>query len=80
MPQGSHAPELKKYLDKKLSVKMNGKRHVTGILRGFDQFMNITLDQATEDVNNEKHDIGIVVIRGNSIELIECLEPLEIKK
>lgn len=59
---------------------MNGKRHVTGILRGFDQFMNITLDQATEDVNNEKHDIGIVVIRGNSIELIECLEPLNIKK
>lgn len=63
------------------SVKLNGKRHVTGILRGFDQFMNITLDQAVEDVSaTEKREIGIVVIRGNSIELLECLEPLDIKK
>lgn len=43
-------------------VKLNGGRHVTGVLRGFDPFMNIVLDEAIENVsNNEKHNIGMVV-------------------
>ena len=52
-----------------------------GVLRGFDQFMNITLDQTVEVVApGEQRAIGMVIIRGNSIELLECLEPLEIRK
>ena len=35
----------KKYLDKKLIVKMNGGRKVSGIMIGFDHFMNIVLDR-----------------------------------
>ncbi len=63
------------------TVKLNGKRHVIGVLRGFDQFMNITLDQTVEVVApGEQREIGMVIIRGNSIELLECLEPLEIRK
>ena len=38
------APDLKQYMDKELSLKLNGNRTVTGTLRGFDQFMNIVLD------------------------------------
>jgi small nuclear ribonucleoprotein G len=57
---------------------MNGKRNVTGVLRGFDPFMNITLDQAVEEAT--KNNLGIIVIRGNSIELIECLEPIDFSK
>ena len=34
-------PELKKYLDRRLCVKLNAGREVTGVLRGFDQFMNL---------------------------------------
>merc|ERR1711998_336906 len=37
-------PDLRKYMDKKLAIKLNGNRHVTGTLRGFDQFLNIVLD------------------------------------
>ena len=37
-------------MDKKLSVKLNANRHVTGVLRGFDQFMNIVLENAVEEV------------------------------
>ncbi len=37
----THPPELKKYMDKKLQLKLNGGRIVTGILRGFDPFMNL---------------------------------------
>lgn len=43
-------------------VKMNGGRQVTGVLRGFDAFMNIVLDEAIEEVSpTEKHAIGMVV-------------------
>ena len=65
-------PELKKYMDKKLSVTLNANRHVTGVLRGFDQFMNIVLDKTVDD--KDKADVGTVVIRGSSIVLVECLE------
>ena len=44
------------------SVKLNGGRHVTGVLRGFDPFMNLVLDEAVEEVSaQEKHNIGMVV-------------------
>jgi small nuclear ribonucleoprotein G len=71
-----------RYLDKQLSLKLNGRRVVTGVLRGFDSFMNVVLDDAREVVTNA-HDsrappvtteIGSCVIRGNSIMLIESLE------
>ena len=65
-------PELKKFMDKKLSVTLNANRQVTGVLRGFDQFMNIVLDQTTDD--REKTECGMVVIRGASIVLMEALE------
>ncbi len=45
-------------------VKLNGNRKVVGVLRGFDQYMNIVLDQSVEEVSaNEKNEIGMVVRR-----------------
>ncbi|KAI4472442.1 hypothetical protein M0802_016820, partial [Mischocyttarus mexicanus] len=41
----AHPPELKKYMDKRLSLKLNGGRQVIGILRGFDPFMNMVIDE-----------------------------------
>lgn len=37
----THPPELKKYMDKRMQLKLNGGRTVSGILRGFDPFMNL---------------------------------------
>jgi len=71
----AHIPELKKFMDKKMVVKLNGSRKVTGVLRGFDPFLNVVLDDAVEEVSaSEKHNIGMIVIRGNSIVMLECLE------
>ena len=51
-----------------------GNRVIKGILRGYDDFMNLVLDQAKEIVNgNENGHIGMTVIRGNSIVRIEQL-------
>jgi len=73
----AHPPEMKKYMDKKMHLKLNGNRKVSGILRGFDPFMNLVIDEAVEHTKTgEQIAIGMVVIRGNSIVLIETLERL----
>lgn len=49
-------------MDKTLSIKLNGNRRVRGVLRGFDQFMNITLEDSIEEVSaTEQNKIGMVV-------------------
>jgi|EP00900_Chrysochromulina_parva_P026207 small nuclear ribonucleoprotein G len=76
MPSGA-GPDLKKYMDKRLAIKLNGNRTINGTLRGFDQFMNLVLDETVEQVSaTEQNSIGMVVIRGNSIVMIEALEKL----
>ncbi|KAI8609447.1 small nuclear ribonucleoprotein G-like protein [Chytriomyces sp. MP71] len=71
------APELKKYMDKRLFLELNGSRKVSGVLRGFDPFMNIVLEDATEEIGaTNRVDIGMIVIRGNSIVVMEALEKI----
>ncbi|XP_075245010.1 small nuclear ribonucleoprotein G-like [Convolutriloba macropyga] len=73
----AHPPEMKKYMDKRLNVQLNGGRKVQGILRGFDPFMNIVMDESIEErKTGERFDIGMVVVRGNSIIMLEALEPV----
>uniref|UniRef100_A0A3B1IKU3 Small nuclear ribonucleoprotein G n=1 Tax=Astyanax mexicanus TaxID=7994 RepID=A0A3B1IKU3_ASTMX len=58
----AHPPELKKFMDKKLSLKLNGGRHVQGILRGFDPFMNLVVDDCLEmSPGGQQNTIGMVV-------------------
>lgn len=65
-------PELKKYMDKKVLVHLNGARSVTGQLKGYDLFLNIVLENTVD--HKEQIELGSSVIRGNSILSIECLE------
>lgn len=45
-----------------MMLKLNGGRAVTGILRGFDPFMNVVLDDTIEECkDNTKNNIGMVV-------------------
>ncbi|XVE61463.1 hypothetical protein DITRI_Ditri06bG0042500 [Diplodiscus trichospermus] len=64
MSRSGQPPDLKKYMDKKLQIKLNANRMVVGTLRGFDQFMNLVVDNTVE------------VIRGNSVVTVEALEPV----
>ncbi|XP_008304400.1 uncharacterized protein LOC103375882, partial [Stegastes partitus] len=44
-----------------LSVKLNGGRHVQGILRGFDPFMNLVVDDCLEmGPGGQQNTIGMV--------------------
>mmetsp|Transcript_30080 Transcript_30080/g.92023 ORF Transcript_30080/g.92023 Transcript_30080/m.92023 type:complete len:88 (-) Transcript_30080:697-960(-) len=71
----SKGPDLKRYMQKRLTIKLVGKRRVNGYLLGFDQFMNLVLEDAVEEVSKtERKEIGTVVLRGNSIENFELME------
>ncbi|KAF9136687.1 hypothetical protein KI688_007069 [Linnemannia hyalina] len=75
MSSKAATPELKKYMDKRVFIQLNGDRKVTGVLRGFDPFMNLVLDEAVEETNPEKKNpIGMVVLRGNSVVVLEALD------
>lgn len=68
-------PELKKFMDKKLFVHVQGGRKVSGVLRGYDLFLNLVIDDALEETNpGQKHPIGLVVIRGSSVTSMETME------
>jgi len=73
----AHPPELKKYMDKKIHLKINGGRAVEGILRGFDPFMNLVLDEALEFTKSgDRNYIGMIVLRGNSVVMLEAKDRL----
>ena len=55
----------------------NHNRRVSGVLRGYDQFLNLVLEDATEDGSDgAKTPIGMVVLRGNGIIQLQSLERL----
>ena len=68
----TNMPELKKFMDRKLSLQLNGNRKVIGTLRGYDAFLNIVLDECVQD----GMELGMVVIRGNSVVAIEALKKI----
>lgn len=59
-------------MEKRLFVQLNGNRKVLGVLRGYDVFLNIVLDDAVEEKpGGERQRLGMVVIRGNSVVMLE---------
>ena len=52
------------------AVKLNANRMIVGTLRGFDQFMNLVVDNTVEMNGNEKNEIGMVVGSYSSYSLL----------
>jgi len=68
-------PELKKFMDKRLGLQINGGRNLVGTLRGYDPFMNLVVDGCVEKMKNgQMREVGMVVIRGNSVVMLEGLD------
>ena len=47
-PKKENILDLSKYQDKTVKIKFNGGREVEGILKGWDQLMNLVLDEGKE--------------------------------
>eukprot|EP01111_Echinosteliopsis_oligospora_P008686 TRINITY_DN2460_c0_g1_i1.p1 TRINITY_DN2460_c0_g1~~TRINITY_DN2460_c0_g1_i1.p1 ORF type:complete len:114 (-),score=22.27 TRINITY_DN2460_c0_g1_i1:52-360(-) len=85
-PKKESILDLLKYMDKQVTVKFNGGREVRGILKGYDQLVNITLDETEEflrdpedpyKLTGESRKLGLVVCRGNNVMLICPVEGAE---
>lgn len=51
-----------RFMDKRMMLKLNGGRTVAGILRGFDPFMNVVIDETVEECRDgTRNNIGMVV-------------------
>ncbi|EFE31190.1 U6 snRNP-associated protein Lsm7, partial [Trichophyton benhamiae CBS 112371] len=52
-PKKENILDLTKYMDKEVNVKFNGGREVTGVLKGYDQLMNLVLDDVKETMRGK---------------------------
>jgi len=81
-PKKENILDLNKYMDKEITVKFNGGREVTGNLKGYDQLMNLVLDDVKEllrdDEGNEStRSLGLIVARGTLLVLISPVDGSE---
>jgi|EP00670_Eutreptiella_braarudii_P000575 U6 snRNA-associated Sm-like protein LSm8 len=66
---------LEPFVDKLVSVITNDGRHIVGTLRGFDQCVNVIVDESYERVYStaqgvEVVSLGLYVIRGDNLAVI----------
>ncbi len=73
MPSGT-AELLIKSLNTMVLVKLKGGREIRGILRSFDQHLNLVLDDAEEMRESKTRKLGTIIIRGDNVVLISPAE------
>jgi len=70
--------DLSRYMNEKIRVKFTGGREVTGVLKGFDQLLNLVLDDVQELFQTEPEQttraLGLVVLRGPTITLLSPVD------
>lgn len=70
--------DLSRYTNEKIRVKFTGGREVTGVLKGFDQLLNLVLDDVQEIFQTESEQttrsLGLVVLRGPTITLLSPVD------
>lgn len=69
-------------MDKQITVKFNGGREVVGTLKGYDQLMNLVLDDVKETMrddegNESSRELGLIVARGTLLVLISPVDGSE---
>ena len=59
---------LNNSMNNQVLVRLKGERQLRGVLKAFDQHMNLVLEDADELENDElKAKIGTVIVRGDNI-------------
>ena len=69
LPSGTNEL-LQKSLGSMVLVKLKGGREVRGVLRSFDQHLNLVLDDAEELRESKTRKLGLIIVRGDNVVLI----------
>lgn len=78
-PKKESIIDLSKYVGKEIHVKFQGGREVFGKLKGYDQQLNLVLDETTEflrdpedsyKITEKTRKLGLVVCRGNAVTVV----------
>jgi len=64
---------LEKSLNKSISILLKDGRELEGVLTGYDEYMNLVLNDAADKKEGASRKLGIIVIRGNNIVRISSL-------
>lgn len=86
MPPKETVLDLARFIDRGVRVKLSGGREVTGTLKGYDQLLNLVLDEAVEHlrdpedalrITDETRALGLLVCRGTSVMAVSALDGAE---
>ncbi|GAA5918900.1 hypothetical protein JCM6882_003370 [Rhodosporidiobolus microsporus] len=79
--------DLSKYVDKQIRVKFTGGREVVGVLKGYDQLLNLVMDDLEEVLRDPEtgapvvppstRALGLAVLRGTSLVVISPVDGSE---
>ena len=64
---------LEKSLNQKLSLLLKDGRIVEGKLSGYDEYMNMVLQDVEETVEENKRRLGTIILRGNNVVSISLI-------
>jgi small nuclear ribonucleoprotein len=64
---------LEKSVNQKLSLLLKDGRLVEGKLSGYDEYMNMVLDDVEEIYGENKRRLGTIILRGNNVVSISLL-------
>ncbi|KAF2124889.1 U6 snRNA-associated Sm-like protein LSm7 [Dothidotthia symphoricarpi CBS 119687] len=81
-PKKENILDLSKYMDKQITVKFSGGREVIGTLKGYDQLMNLVLDEVKEAMTDDEGNVryrklGLIVARGTLLVVISPIDGSE---
>eukprot|EP01025_Chloroclados_australasicus_P007208 TRINITY_DN12302_c0_g1_i1.p4 TRINITY_DN12302_c0_g1~~TRINITY_DN12302_c0_g1_i1.p4 ORF type:complete len:106 (+),score=13.03 TRINITY_DN12302_c0_g1_i1:368-685(+) len=71
--------DLKALVDKAVRVKLAGGREIEGVLKGYDQLLNLVIDECKEFlpdpddptlVTDQSRNLGLIVARGTAVTVV----------
>ncbi|HDP96831.1 MAG TPA: RNA-binding protein [Euryarchaeota archaeon] len=65
---------LEKSTDKKVSLLLKDNRVLEGVLIGYDDYLNMVLDNTEETTEDQVKRLGTVILRGNNVVSITPLQ------
>ena len=62
---------LEESLGKTVLIKLRGGKSIRGLLKGYDQHLNLVLDKA-EDVTDSENvkELGLIIVRGDNVVMV----------